>query len=224
MPAHNTAQKERKSAGPQVKAGGKVMGKRDKRATACNWENIEEYLDLIGQRVIVHGLELATCIRALGAGRYEVKRMNGIVDNLPIAGSIRVKSGHKTHVEACMTVGDVVLINGGQITGTLTAGHMARAERHLRAIQERGCWAPPTAIQKAAGGSTVQIPSEFTGRIDTEARIVFPPTFFGAVVDDADAAVWEFDRSGEEVTSGTVRGRVGVKVESDDESVNMEDL
>lgn len=217
MPVHNTAQKERKSAGPQEKAGGKVMGKRDKRATACNWDNIEEYLDLIKQRVVVDGLTMATCIRALGAGRYEVQYMNGIVDNLPIAGSIKVKSARKTHVQACMAVGDVVLVNGGQITGTLTAGHKARAERHLRNIQAKGCWAPPSALQKAAGGSTVQIPSEFTGRVDTEARIVFPPTFFGAEQHEVEEGGWQFDRDEEEVAAGGV-----IPVES--EEVNMEDL
>jgi hypothetical protein len=215
MPAHNTAQKERKSTGPQEKAGGKTMGKRDKRATACNWENIEEYLSLLKQRVVVNGLTVAICLRAMGAGRFEVKYMNGITDNLPIAGSIKVKNARKTHVEACMSIGDVVLVNGGQITGTMTAGHMARAERYLRTIQEQGCWSEGPA----------QIPSEFASRIDTEARISFPVSFFGAVVHD-DEEAWEFDRDEEEAASGIARPRVKAKVaEAEAEpEINMDDL
>lgn len=219
MPVHSTAQKERKS-GPAVKAGGKVMGKRDRRAEACNWENVEEFIDLLKNRVIVTGLTVARCTRALGAGRCEVQLMNGEVYNLPIAGSIKVKNARKTHVQACMTAGDVVLINGGQITATLSVGHKARAERAFRAIQEHGCYAGGSA----AGG--VKIPSEFANRIDTEARIAFPPSFFGASESAEDEEGWEFDRSDEEAESGVARTRLGVIAEEAEAEVeiNMDDL
>ena len=116
-----------------------------------------------------------------------------------------------------MTVGDVVLINGGQITATLTAGHKARAERHLRTIQEQGCW----TLQAAA---PVQIPSEFAGRVDTEARIVFPPTFFGAELNEVEEGGWEFDRDEEVAASGVSQAHAREIMVESDEEVNMEDL
>lgn len=228
MPQHNTAQKEKKSAGPQEKAGGKVMGWKDKRATANNWEHVEEYLALLQQRVIVDGLTVATCLRPMGASRYEVQYMDGIRDNLPIGGCIKVKNARKLHVQACMAAGDVVLINGGQITGTLTKGHCVRAERYLRNIQQEGCWAPPI---RAAGGSTVTtvtIPSEFTHRVDTEARIVFPPTFFGKELEEAEERGWMFDRDEEEAASGVAperaREAAAAEAAAEEDTVNLDDL
>lgn len=218
MPAHNSAQKERKTSGPAVKAGGKVMGRKDKRAEACNWENIEEFIGLLQARVIVTGLTVALCTRALGAGRCEVQYMNGETDNLPIAGSIRVKNSRKVHLEACMSAGNVVLINGGQITATLSAGHCSRVERLYRTIQEQGCWAPSPA------GGAVKIPSEFTSRINTEARIAFPPSFFGTAV-AVDEESWEFDRDAEEEASGVARLRKGAaEGEAAEVEINMDDL
>jgi hypothetical protein len=231
MPAHNSAQKEKKSSGPASKAGGKVMGRKDKRAEACNWENIEEFIGLLQARVIVTGLTTARVVRALGAGRCEIQYMNGETDNLPIAGSIRVKNSRKVHLEACMSAGNVVLINGGQITATLSAGHCSRVERLYRTIQEQGRWAP-----SPAGGSIV-IPSEFTGRIDTETRIAFPPSFFGAAAAADDEEAWEFDRDAEEAQSGVARlrkgavaegavaeGAVAEGAEGAEDEVNMDDL
>jgi hypothetical protein len=226
MPVHNTAQKERKSAGPQEKAGGKVMGRKDKAAVANNWEHVEEYLALLKQRIIVTGLTVAICTRPMGASRYEVQFMDGIRENLPIGGCIKVKNARKLHVQACMSVGDVVLVNGGQITGTLTAGHRVRAESYLRTIQEQGCWVPPIRAFGGSTATTVTIPSEFTHRVDTEARIAFPPTFFGATVHDAEGGAWEFDRDEEVAASGVApeRAREAAAAAAEEDTVNLDDL
>jgi len=114
----------------------------------------------------------------------------------------------------------VVLINGGQITATLSAGHCSRVERLYRTIQEQGCWVPSPV------GGAVKIPSEFTGRIDSEARIAFPPSFFGTAT-AVDEEGWEFDRDAEEEASGVARLRKGaeeVAAEWAEDEVNMDDL
>ena len=189
MPAHNTNTSQ-KAHGPATKAGGKGMSKKDKRASAVNWDHIEEYIDLLKNRVIVTGLTLGRCMKAAGAGRYEIQYMDGEIANLPIAGSIRVKNSRKTHITACMTAGDIVLINGSQITGTLTASHRDRVESALRTIQANGCYAG----HSLAGG--YRIPSEFVTRVDTEARLAFPPSFFNGA-ETAEGETWQFDRDEE---------------------------
>jgi hypothetical protein len=91
-----------------------------------------------------------------------------------------------------MSPGDIVLINGSQITGTLTASHKDRVESALRTIQENGCYAGGSP----AGG--YRIPSEFVSRVDTEARLVFPPSFFTGT-ETEEGETWQFDREeGEE--------------------------
>jgi hypothetical protein len=192
MPAHNTNTSQK---GPATKAGGKGMSKKDKRASAVNWDHIEEYIDLLKNRVIVNGLTLGRCVKAAGAGRYEIQYMDGSLANLPIAGSIRVKNSRKTHITACMSAGDIVLINGSQITGTLTASHRDRVEMALRTIQANGCYAGGSmAGTNLAGG--YRIPSEFVSRVDTEARLVFPPSFFNGT-ETAEGETWQFDRDEE---------------------------
>ena len=190
MPSHNTNTSQ-KTHGPATKAGGKGMSKKDKRASAVNWDHIEEYISLLQNRVIVTGLTLGRCMKAAGAGRYEIQYMDGEIANLPIAGSIRVKNSRKTHITACMTAGDIVLINGSQITGTLTASHRDRVEMALRTIQANGCYAGGSL----AGG--YRIPSEFVTRVDTEARLAFPPSFFNATTESAEGETWQFDRDEE---------------------------
>jgi hypothetical protein len=223
MPAHNTAQKEKKSKGPVGKAGGKTMGKKDRKAVENNWDNIEEYLSLIKQRVIVDGLTVARVNKMVGASRCEVQNMNGIVEIYPIGGCIKLTSGHKLHVQACMSTGSVVLINGGQITGTLTPGQMVRAERYLRTIQELGI---ADLKPNPAGGCVLRIPSEFLGRVRTEARIAFPPTFFGAAASDAEEGNYEFDRE-EETAPERVKARTEVLNDEDDgedDGIDLDDL
>jgi hypothetical protein len=169
MPAHNTHTQEKKSKGPAQKAGGKNMSKKDKRATENNWQNAEEYLQLLRHRVIVDGLTLVRCTRPLGDGRWEVQHMTGEMGRFPIAGCITINSSHKTHIEACITSGSYAVVNGGMITASLCAGHLARAEKLLNAVQALG-------IDPSPAPNTV--PSEFTNRIIKEGRVVFKSNFF----------------------------------------------
>ena len=168
MPAHNTHTQEKKSKGPAQKAGGKNMSKKDKRATDNNWDNAEEYLQLLRYRILVDGLTLVRCMRPLGEGRWEVQHMMGEIGRYPIAGCITINSSHKTHIEACITAGSYAVVNGGMITASLCAGHLVRAQKLLAAVQEIGIDPAPTA----------RIPSEFTNRIIKEGRVTFKPAFF----------------------------------------------
>jgi hypothetical protein len=188
MPAHNTAQKEKKS-GPKGKAGGKGLSKKDRQATENNWDNVEEYLGLLKQGLIVDGLTTARVIKMVGASRCQVQHMNGTLEIYPFAGGIKLTSGHKYHVQACISPGSVVLINGLQITGTLTSAQMVRAERYLTNIQALGLVDP-----KRSPAGSLRIPAEFLARILTEARIVFPPTFFGAP-EQEEAGNYVFDHT-----------------------------
>jgi hypothetical protein len=168
MPVHNTHKQEKKSKGPAQKAGGKNMSKKDKRATENNWDNAEEYLQLLRHRILVDGLTLVRCMRPLGEGRWEVQHMMGEIGRYPIAGCITINSSHKTHIEACITAGSYAVVNGGMITASLCAVHLVRAQNLLLAVQKLGIDPAPTA----------QISSEFTSRIIKEGRVTFKPTFF----------------------------------------------
>ena len=177
MPAHNTQTQEKKSKGPKGKAGGKGLSKKDRQAEENNWDNIDEYLSLTKQRIVVDGLSVARVTRIVGASRCEVQHMNGIVEIFPIAGSVKLNSGHKHHVQACVSSGSMVLINGGQITGTFLPGQLVRAERYLHTIQLMGLVDP--SKPSPAGGGPVRIPAEFLSRVITEGRITVPANFFG---------------------------------------------
>ena len=224
MPAHNTQTQEKKSKGPKGKAGGKGLSKKDRMASENNWDNIEEYLSLLKQQILVDSLCVARVTRIVGASRCEVKQMNGIVEIFPIAGCIKLNSGHKGHVEACVSRDSIVLINGGQITGTLTAGQAARAERYLSTIQHLGI---ADLKPSPAGGCSLRIPAEFLSRVITEGRITVPANFFGTA-SEAEVGNYEFDY-GEDVAPERVKERKEDKGVLDDEDrveveIDLDDL
>jgi hypothetical protein len=121
-------------------ATGHKEGKAAKRARTKNAAAVEEFLSLIerartaddAERLMTeNGLMLAHVIKATGAGRLEVRLLDGLEGSFPIAGSIKFRGGAATKGdrENCMTSGDLVVIRG-----SFAAGKFRRAT----AIRVRG--------------------------------------------------------------------------------------
>jgi hypothetical protein len=142
-------------------ATGRKEGKAAKRARMKNAAAVEEFLNLIERgrnaddvdRLLTeNGLMLAHVIKATGAGRLEVRLLDGREGSFPIAGSIMFSGGAATKGdrENCMSAGDVIVIRGGRAAGKF---QRATATRVRGLFKRHGISYPPTFFGAEAGSS-----------------------------------------------------------------------
>jgi hypothetical protein len=127
---------------------GRQIGKQAARSLQKNHETSHNFLrDLTSTRSpadVKHLCQmdvLAKIVRPCGTGRFEVQMWDGTAAHVILCGKLRFKgsAGSKTDREYCIQRNDLVVIQGGMITGKLT---IEQTERVQEVFQRHGVKTP----------------------------------------------------------------------------------
>jgi hypothetical protein len=140
---------------------GRQIGKQAARSLQKNHETSHNFLrDLTSTRSpadVKHLCQtdvLAKIVRPCGTGRFEVQMWDGTAAHVILCGKLRFKgsAGSKTDREYCIQRNDLVVIQGGMITGKLTTD---QTERVQEVFQRHGVKTPAAFF--GAGGEEDQV-------------------------------------------------------------------
>ncbi len=127
---------------------GRQIGKQAARSLQKNAETAHAFLremestrSLTEVKHLCQTDVLAKVVRPCGTGRFEVQLWDGITTHVILCGKLRFKgsAGSKTDREYCVQRNDLVVIQGGMITGKLTAD---QTERVADVFQRHGVKTP----------------------------------------------------------------------------------
>jgi hypothetical protein len=100
------------------------------------------------ERLEESSLTLGRVLRPLGGSMLDVQLQNGTSIRVPIGGNIRIRGrgGSKTDLTNCMTLGDLIVIRGGQAAGKMSPADSAALRKifkRLQLVTPKGFLAPP---------------------------------------------------------------------------------
>ena len=112
---------------------GRQLGRAAQRSETKNSEGAEDFVASIETNTVHRAITLARVTRQVGGGRVELQLYTGETGIYTIAGRIafRGRAANKTDREACMCVGDYVVVDGAQVVAVLGKALAARAETAL---------------------------------------------------------------------------------------------
>jgi len=117
---------------------GRQLGRAAQRSENKNSEAAEAFVTSIEVDTVHRATTLARVTRQVGGGRVELQLYTGETGLFPIAGRIgfRGRAANKTDRDACMCVGDYVVLDGAQIVAVLGDDQAKRAQvaLHLASV------------------------------------------------------------------------------------------